>query len=100
MTHIWAQPLFGDSLLFTKRKGNWTIYESLHLKNAFLDAIPDTDYGVKCNIFDLIWNLSYRRHGAPIILSEKGLFENHIINKESILGKSASPLRATLDKSI
>ena len=85
---IYSNP---KGMLLSIRKGRWTIYENASVKNMFgwcLKCADSMSYWVGCNIFDAVWDLSYRRHGALIIVSDDDSYEKHIINKNSIFVSS------------
>lgn len=80
-------------LLATMRKNHWTIYDNAPIKNTLVDLLGIHLYGLACNLYDIIWNVSYRRHGALIIVADSPAYV-HIVNKESILsGSETSDLR-------
>jgi hypothetical protein len=88
-------------MILSIRKGNITVYENSFVKNLYRDVIKTATYNVACNLFDICWDLSYRRHGALIIVVKGQEYENHIVNKESILGnKEAIGIRKELSDSL
>lgn len=90
----------GVDLILSIRKNHWTIYDNSNLKNTIGDLVK-ASYSVGCNIYDLIWNLSYKRHGALIIVSDLEHASRHIINKESIIENSKpSELRYVIKEDI
>lgn len=70
-------------LLAARRKGQWKLYDPETLKNSMGDAVRD--YRVGCNLFDVVFDLSFRRHGALLIYDPEGQIAEHITNPESIL---------------
>lgn len=79
-----------DGLLATKRKGHWTVYDNSKVKNIFREIVGEgcisgISYDISCNLFDLCWDLSYRRHGALIIVTSEEDLKDYIVNEESIL---------------
>lgn len=89
----------GDIVLYANneqilsiRKKRWTIYNNASLKNTLSDVIggfgSSYAYAIACNLYDMIWNISYRRHGALIIVTSENAGDSHIVNKESILENS------------
>ena len=72
----------------SERKSNCTIYENSLTKNLYRDVLLPTAYGIACNLFDISWDISYRRHGALIVVTKDSSFESHIVNKESIFTSS------------
>ncbi|MDD3139589.1 MAG: diadenylate cyclase [Lachnospiraceae bacterium] len=75
-------------MIMSERKSNCTIYENSLTKNLYRDVLHPTVYGIACNLFDISWDISYRRHGALIIVTKESSFESHIVNKESIFTSS------------
>lgn len=87
-------------MIISERKYNCTVYENSLTKNLYRDILYPTKYGIACNLFDISWDISYRRHGALIIVTKDSFFENHIVNKESIFNSSeCMGLRKELSKS-
>lgn len=76
-----------DQMIISIRKGDTTVYQSDMVKNLYRDVFGTT-YDVACNLFDICWDISYRRHGALIVLVLDDDYERHIVNRESILGHS------------
>lgn len=54
-----------EGLLAAKRKGRWKIYDVATLKNSITDALGN--YRVGANIFEVCFDLSFRRHGALLV---------------------------------
>ena len=76
-------------MIMSIRKERWTMYENALTKNLYRDILKSTNYGVACNLFDIVWDLSYRRHGALIITTPDDDYESHIVNKDSILARTS-----------
>lgn len=70
-------------LVAARRKGRWKLYDVETLKNSMGDAVGN--YRIGCNLFDVVFDLSFRRHGALLIYDPKGKITEHIANPESIL---------------
>lgn len=70
-------------LLVTCRKGQWSIYDVATFKNSIVDIVGD--YRVGCNLFEIMLDLSYRRHGALLIYDPKHSVIDHIVNRDSII---------------
>lgn len=69
-----------------KRKGKWSIYDYVSLKNAFVYAFGGLEnYRVGCNVVDVLLDLSYRRHGALMVFDPDHAVLPNIVNKESII---------------
>ncbi len=80
----------GDILILKKfgmlaayRKGQWYIYDTNTFKNSIGEIMGS--YRVGCNLFDVVFDLSYRRHGALLIYDPKHQAVEHVVNKSSIL---------------
>lgn len=65
-------------LLASNRKGIWKIYESYSLRNVFIDIVGNHDLGA--NLFQILFDLSYKRHGALIILGNKDQSKSFVTN--------------------
>jgi hypothetical protein len=75
-------------LLAAYRKGRWYIYDSATLKNSIVSIAGD--YTVGCNIFEMLLDLSYKRHGALLIYDPSHAVLNKVVNTESIVDNSKS----------
>ena len=88
-------------LLVTCRKGQWTIYDASTFKNCIVDIVGN--YRVGCNLFEIMLDLSYKRHGALLVYDPKHLVIDHIVNRDSVIsGKNPTPdlAREILSKAI
>ncbi|WP_374030735.1 hypothetical protein [Bdellovibrio bacteriovorus] len=62
------------SILASRRKGQWTIYDNRTLKNSIRDCIGcgeriiGTPYGLACTLFQVLFDMSFKRHGGLIIV--------------------------------
>ncbi|WP_337073925.1 diadenylate cyclase [Aeromonas veronii] len=74
-----------DGLRATKRKGKWTIYDPPTIKNMIVDIIGQSSYWVACNLFEVLLDLSYKRHGALLIYDNLNAMSQFVTNKESLL---------------
>ncbi len=70
-------------LLASCRKGRWHVYDVQTLKNSIGDI--SGDYRIGCNIFEVLLDLSYKRHGALLIYDPGHDVIDHIVNRESLL---------------
>lgn len=70
-----------DGLLAAKRKGRWKIYDVATLKNSITEAIGA--YRVGANLFEICFDLSFRRHGALLVYDPEHRVLPHITNPES-----------------
>lgn len=77
-------------LLASNRKGRWHVYDAPAIKRSVCDIMGN--FTVGSNLFELMFDLSYRRHGALLIYDPKHNVINHVVNPQSIIGgKSPSP---------
>ncbi|QDT32394.1 diadenylate cyclase [Thalassoglobus polymorphus] len=67
-----------DGLLASNRKGEWKIYDVRTFKNSISGAMGD--YRVGCNLFGVLFDLSFRRHGGLLIFDKRGSVSNHIVS--------------------
>lgn len=84
-------------LLAASRRGRWYIYSVQTFKNFFVDTLGD--YRVGCNIFDVVFDLSYKRHGALLIYDPAHVVLGNVANSASIIAPgttSADAPRALL----
>lgn len=79
-------------LLASSRKGEWKIYDSRSLKNSLVDYVGNYkgSYRVGCNLFEILFDLSYRRHGALIIVDTKNRYKDVISNHSSLMENGSS----------
>lgn len=80
--------VFMDSMgiLAAKRKGRWNLYDVATFKNCLADILGN--YRVGANLFEVVFDLSYRRHGALLVYDPGRKVVEQIVNKESILPTS------------
>ncbi len=72
----------GDNsgLLAARRKRKWKIYDVRTFKNAVVGAM--CDYGVGATIFEVLFDLSFRRHGALLVYDPKNKVIEKVVNPE------------------
>lgn len=88
-----------DGLVAAKRKARWKVYDGATFKNSIVDAISNTvagnrggDYWVGANLFEILFDLSFKRHGALLVYDPNLQVIEHIVNKGSIImGEDARP---------
>ncbi len=85
--------LNSSGLLAAKRKGQWKIYNPYTLKNSITDIIGH--YRIGANLFEILFDLSFKRHGALLIFDKNNVISSNIVNQESILSLAsiANPAR-------
>ncbi len=81
-------------LIASNRKGQWKIYEPRALKNTLVDLLPG--YYIGCNLFEVVFDLSYRRHGALILFDLEDNYKDVISNSTSLLDGTGSSLHNAL----
>jgi hypothetical protein len=70
-------------LVASCRKGKWHIYSTNTLKNCIGDIA--SNYRIGCNIFEVLLDLSYKRHGALVIYDPRHTVIKQVVNAESLL---------------
>lgn len=100
----------GHSLVAAKRKGRWKLYDVETLKNFIVDAIVKTlngdqnrDYYVGANLFEVLFDLSFKRHGALLVYDPGRRLVDHVVNRGSLLvdgGAEADDARRMLMPSV
>jgi hypothetical protein len=66
------------SILASRRKGHWTIYDTPTLKNSIRDCIKQGSrisrsyeaYGLACTLFQVLFDMSFKRHGGLILVDD------------------------------
>lgn len=71
-------------LLAANRKGRWRVYDAQTFKNSVCDIMGDINVGR--NLFELMFDLSYMRHGALLVYDPDHKVIEHVVNKQSIIG--------------
>lgn len=74
-------------LLAANRKGRWHIYDAQTLKNSVCGIMGNITVG--SNLFELMFDLSYRRHGALLVYDPDHRVVGQVVNPESIIGGEA-----------
>jgi hypothetical protein len=86
-------------LVAARRKGNWYVYDNATFKNSIADIVGH--YRVGCNLFEIVFDLSYRRRGALLVYDPQHQVINHVSNPASVIsGPNADAARAMLASSI
>jgi hypothetical protein len=79
-----------NGLLAANRKGRWQLYDAQAVKNSVCDIMGNITMG--SNLFELMFDLSYRRHGALLVYDPAHKVMEHVVNPQSIIGgESPSP---------
>ena len=83
-------------LLATRRNRKWKIYDVRTFKNSLAYCLGSHYAGA--NLFEVVFDLSFRRQGSLLIYDPNHLISDHILNGESIIedprqGKTATTRR-------
>ena len=70
-------------LLAARRKGKWRIYDVRTFKNSLSYCLGN--YHVGANLFEVLFDLSFRRQGALLVYDPDHCLGEHLLNRESIL---------------
>lgn len=76
-------------LVASRRKGSWKLYDVRTLKNSIVGCM-NNNYNVGCNLFEILFDLSFRRHGALLVFDPNHVVISHIVNKEANLATGGS----------
>ncbi len=71
-------------LLATRRNRKWKIYDVRTFKNSLAYCLGS--HYVGANLFEVVFDLSFRRQGSLLIYDPDHLVADHILNTESIIG--------------
>lgn len=71
-------------LLAANRKGHWYVYDSQTFKNSVCGIMGNDIVG--SNLFELMFDLSYRRHGALLVYDPEHKVIGNVVNTQSIIG--------------
>ena len=74
-------------LLAANRKGHWRVYEAETFKNSVCGIMGSAIVG--SNLFELMFNLSYRRHGALLVYDPEHKVLPHVVNPQSIIERES-----------
>jgi hypothetical protein len=75
-------------IIATKRKNRWKIYDTNNLKNSLVDVLAG-EYRVGCNMYEILFDLSFRRHGALLIYDPSNKLSSHVVNTHSWITSEA-----------
>jgi hypothetical protein len=87
-----------EGILAARRKGEWRVYDVCTFKNSIGDAMRG--YWLGANLFGVLFDLSFKRHGALLISDPDHLVVNHIVNKDSLLENAEAGPRRKITASI
>lgn len=72
-----------SGLLAARRKRKWKIYDVRTFKNSLSYCLGN--YHVGANLFEIVFDLSFRRFGSLLIYDPEHQTRSHILNTESII---------------
>ena len=72
-----------NGILAARRKGEWRLYDVRTFKNAIADLMKD--YYVGANLFSVLYDLSFKRHGALLVCDRQHKVIEHVVNDDSLL---------------
>jgi hypothetical protein len=78
-----------EGLIAAERRNRWYIYDPPTLRDSLVKIFGD--YNVGCNLFEIIFDLSYKRHGALLVYDPEHTVVQNVINRESVLEPEGSP---------
>jgi hypothetical protein len=70
-------------LLATRRNRKWKIYDVRTFKNSLAYCLGS--HYVGANLFEVVFDLSFRRQGSLLVYDPEHLVADHILNTESII---------------
>ena len=78
-----------SGLVAAERKNRWYVYDPPTLRDSLVDVLGN--YQVACNLFELIFDLSYMRHGALLVYDPEHTVVERVVNREAVLGPEGRP---------
>jgi hypothetical protein len=75
-----------DGLLAARRNRKWKIYDVRTFKNSLARSLGN--YHVGANLFEVVFDLSFRRQGSLLIYDPEHRIQDHLLNPESLLDTS------------
>lgn len=82
--------LHGNGMIASQRRGEWYIYDNGTFKNSLMDCMG-ISYMLARNLYGLMFDLSYRRHGALLVYDPLSRVLPMIVNQETIITPESSP---------
>lgn len=70
-----------EGLLASRRKGSWKVYDKRTFKNTLTDCMKS--YYVGASLFELAFDLSFKRHGALLVYDPDSKVVEKLVNPES-----------------
>ena len=72
-----------SGLIASKRKGTWKLYDMATFKNCISDYVKD--YWTGAHLFELCFDLSFRRHGALLVYDPGHKVLENVTNPDSLM---------------
>ncbi|MDT8287878.1 MAG: hypothetical protein RQ748_12280 [Elusimicrobiales bacterium] len=78
-----------EGILASERFGRWFVYDN----ESFRSVLSRASVGswLPANLFQVVFDLSYRRRGALILHDPDGSLEDRVVNQEAFLEASGAP---------
>jgi hypothetical protein len=76
-------------LLASRRNGGWKLYDKTTCKDAMSDCLGDSVAGA--NLFEIVFDLSYRRHGALLVYDPGHEVVEKVVNHNSLISGDEFP---------
>lgn len=76
-------------LLAAERRNRWYVHNSTTLRNSLIDIFGNPHIG--SNLYEVIVDLSYKRHGALLVYDPDHTVVDQVINRESVFGPEGRP---------
>ncbi len=78
-------------MLCARRKGKWKAYDPKTFSQAIGWALSSSEKDVRsgiaaANLYEVLFDLSFRRHGALLIYDPDRLVVGHVVNKKCLIG--------------
>jgi hypothetical protein len=78
-----------EGLIAAERRNRWCVYDPPTLRDSLVNIFGD--YNVGCNLFEIVFDLSYQRHGALLVYDPDHTVVHNVINRESVLAPEGKP---------
>lgn len=70
-------------MLAACRKGQWFVYDVESLRDSIVEIIGN--FNVGCHLFEVLFDLSYRRHGALLVFDPERTVIQHVANNDALI---------------
>lgn len=78
-----------EGLIAAERRNRWYVYDSPTLRHSLIDIFGNEHIGR--NLFEIIFDLSYRRKGALLVYDPDHTVLGQVINRESVAEPNGRP---------